>query len=61
LGYDSDTVMPTVIISDTGGRVLWTHETDNYRIRPEPDVYLAVLREMRIVDAGGNVGHQAEH
>ena len=45
LGYDSDTVLPTVIITDTGGRVLWAHETDNYRIRPEPDVYLAILRE----------------
>ena len=51
LGYDSDTVLPTVIITDTGGRVLWTHETDNYRIRPEPDVYLAILRENRIVDS----------
>ena len=53
LGYDSDTVLPTVIITDTGGRVLWTHETENYRTRPEPDVYLAVLRENRIVDAVG--------
>lgn len=44
LGYDSDTVLPTVIITDTGGRVIWAHETDNYRIRPEPDTYLAVLR-----------------
>ena len=55
LGYDSDTVLPTVIITDSGGRVLWTHETDNYRIRPEPDVYLAVLRENRIVDAVSKV------
>ena len=47
LGYDSDTVLPTVIITDTGGRVLWAHETDNYRIRPEPDVYLAILRDKR--------------
>lgn len=47
LGYDSDTVLPTVIITDKGGRVLWAHETDNYRVRPEPDTYLAVLRENR--------------
>ncbi len=46
LGYDSETVMPTVIITDVGGRILWAHETDNYRIRPEPDVYLAVLSEL---------------
>ncbi len=45
LGYDSETVMPTVIITDTGGRILWAHQTDNYRVRPEPDVYLQVLRE----------------
>jgi peroxiredoxin len=44
LGYDSDTVLPTVIITDRGGRILWVHETDNYRVRPEPDVYLSVLR-----------------
>ena len=30
LGYDSDTVLPTVIITDQGGRILWAHETDNY-------------------------------
>lgn len=54
LGYDSDTVLPTVIISDTGGRVLWVHETDNYRIRPEPESYLAVLRENRIVASAGH-------
>jgi len=49
LGYDSDTVLPTVVITDTGGRIVWAHETDNYRIRPEPDIYLEVLREQGIV------------
>ena len=44
LGYDSDTVLPTVVITDTGGRILWSDETDNYRIRPEPELFLAVLR-----------------
>jgi len=43
LGYDSDTVLPTVIICDTAGEILWTHETDNYRVRPEPATYQAVL------------------
>ena len=50
LGYDSETVMPTVIITDKGGRVLWAHETDNYRVRPDPDVYLAVLSGVIAVD-----------
>jgi len=44
LGYDSDTVMPTVIITDNNGRVLWSDETDNYRVRPDPDTYLRVIR-----------------
>jgi peroxiredoxin len=49
MGYDSETVLPTVVITAAGGRVLWAHETDNYRIRPEPAVYLAVLREKHVV------------
>lgn len=50
LGYDSDTVMPTVVIAATGGRILWADETDNYRVRPEPDTYLAVLRREGFAD-----------
>jgi len=53
LGYESDTVLPTVIITATGGRILWAHETDNYRVRPDPDVYLSVLRENGVVSATG--------
>jgi peroxiredoxin len=49
LGYDSETVMPTVIITESGGRILWAHETDNYRIRPEPETYMSVLREHQVV------------
>ena len=44
LGYDSETVMPTVIITDKGGRILWLDETDNYRVRPNPETYLGVLQ-----------------
>jgi peroxiredoxin len=43
LGYSSETVMPTVIITEAGGRILWVDETDNYRVRPEPGTYLDVL------------------
>ncbi len=39
----SETVLPTVIITGTDGAVLWTHLTDNYRIRPEPSTFLEVL------------------
>jgi peroxiredoxin len=43
-GYDSDTVMPTVIITDNNGYILWSDLTDNYRVRPEPDTYLRIIR-----------------
>ena len=48
LGYDSHTVLPTVIITDASGTVIWTHETDNYRVRPEPQTYLKVLNDAGI-------------
>ena len=36
LGYASDSVMPTVILTDATGTVIYLDETDNYRVRPEP-------------------------
>lgn len=48
-GYDNDTVLPTVVITDRDGKIVWTHETDNYRIRPEPDVFLEALRKHGVV------------
>ncbi len=48
-GYKSETVLPTVIITDGDGNAIWTHETDNYRIRPEPDTYIEVLRRHGIL------------
>jgi peroxiredoxin len=44
LGYGSDTVLPTVIITDADGRVMQLDSTDNYRIRPEPQEFLRVLQ-----------------
>lgn len=49
LGYASETVLPTVIITAPGGKVLWTDQTENYRVRPEPDTYLEVLRQHSLV------------
>jgi peroxiredoxin len=51
LGYDSDTVLPTVVITDKNGKIIWVHETDNYRVRPEPATYLDVMRRHGIVPA----------
>lgn len=46
LGYESETVFPTVIVLDAKGIVRWLDQTDNYRIRPEPDTFLPLLREL---------------
>jgi peroxiredoxin len=46
-GYDQDTVMPTVIITDESGIVLFADQTDNYRVRPEPATFLRILDEHR--------------
>ena len=46
-GYDQDTVMPTVIIVNAEGEILFADQTDNYRMRPEPDTLLRILDEHR--------------
>ena len=43
LGYDSDTVLPTAIVIDGQGKILYCDQTANYRVRPEPQAYLDVL------------------
>lgn len=48
MGYDSDTVMPTVLITDATGRIIYADLTSNYRIRPEPDAFLEVLTKAGI-------------
>lgn len=46
LGYDDDTVFPTVIVLDREGVIRWVDQTDNYRVRPEPATFLPLLREL---------------
>lgn len=43
LGYATDTVMPTIIITDKNGKILFADLTDNYRVRPEPETFLQIL------------------
>ncbi len=43
LGYDSDTVMPTVVMTNDKGEVIFADLTDNYRVRPEPEDFLKVF------------------
>ena len=45
--HGTHTVMPTVIIADAAGRIVFTDQTETYRVRPEPDVFL------RAIDAHG--------
>jgi peroxiredoxin len=41
--YGRDTVLPTVIITDPDGKILFTDQTENYRVRPDPRIFLRVL------------------
>ena len=40
-GFDSNTVMPTIILTDESGRIIHSDLTSNYRVRPEPEDLLA--------------------
>lgn len=42
--HAADTVMPTVIALNANGTIVYADQTDNYRMRPEPDVFLSILR-----------------
>jgi peroxiredoxin len=46
LGYSSDTIMPSVLITDASGIVRYADLPDNYRLRPEPEQFLWILDEM---------------
>ena len=43
LGYQADTVFPTVIVIDESGTVVFSDQTDDYRVRPEPALFIAAL------------------
>ncbi|MEO5920453.1 MAG: peroxiredoxin family protein [Pseudolysinimonas sp.] len=42
-GTNGDTTVPTVIITDGQGKVLWVDSSDNHRIRPEPAAFFEIL------------------
>ncbi|HBC58336.1 MAG TPA: alkyl hydroperoxide reductase [Gammaproteobacteria bacterium] len=44
MGYDSDTTLPTVIITDPLGNIILSDQTDNYRVRPEPALFNEVIQ-----------------
>lgn len=41
LGYKSDTVLPTVIVTNKKGEIIYADLTDNYRMRPSPETFLS--------------------
>ena len=43
LGYDADSVLPTVVITDPNRTIIFADLTDNYRVRPEPSTFFAAL------------------
>ena len=43
MGYESDTILPTVVIADPDRRIIFADLTDNYRVRPEPSTFLAAV------------------
>lgn len=44
LGYPADAAVPTVLVVDAEGIVRFIEVADNYRLRPDPSVYLPYLR-----------------
>ena len=45
--YGSDSLMPTLVVTNAQNTIVFTDQTNNYRVRPEPDVYLSILRRAR--------------
>lgn len=43
LGYPADAALPTVIVIDAEGTIRFIEVAENYRLRPDPDVYLKYL------------------
>lgn len=43
LGYDLDVIMPTVIITDKNDKIIFADLTDNYRVRPEPELFFKII------------------
>lgn len=48
MGYSSDTVYPTVIVTNKVGEIIYLDETPSFRNRPEPKAYLNILLENKL-------------
>lgn len=45
--FGNDTVMPTVVATDASGKVIFLDQTDNYRVRPEPQAFLPLFDQIK--------------
>jgi len=36
--------MHTLVLTDAGGEVIFLDQTDNYRLRPDPEVFIEIAR-----------------
>ncbi len=43
LGYESHSVYPTIIAVDEKGVIMYSDQTSNYRVRPEPEELLKIF------------------
>ena len=43
LGYDRNTVLPAVIMTDGSGTVFYSDQTDSYRVKPTPEAFIAAF------------------
>lgn len=41
--FGADTVLPTAIIVDGQGHIIFTDQTNNYRVRPNPELFVEAL------------------
>jgi peroxiredoxin len=42
-GFKSHGILPTIIITDSNEQIVYTNQTDNYRVRPEPTALLKIV------------------
>lgn len=61
LGYGEDIVFPTVLVTDANGRILFADQTDNYRVRPEPDTFLAIVGAAEASRSASPIKGRVEH
>jgi peroxiredoxin len=57
VGFGVDTVLPTLVVLDADGRVIAAHETDSYRLRPDPETVLSIIDGPH----GSTPAHAAPH